>query len=45
MNIAEAKEQLQHCDWLLWLQKETKCTEQKAKNYMRLFNEYGMEIS
>lgn len=44
-KLAEAKEQLQHCDWLLWLQKETKYTEQKAKNYMRLFNEYGMEVS
>ena len=44
-KLAEAAEQLQHCDWLLWLQKETNYTEQSAKNYMRLFNEYGMEVS
>ena len=44
-KLAEAKEQLQHCDWLLWLQKETKYTEQQAKNYIRLFHEYGMELS
>ena len=44
-KLAEAAEQLQHCDWLLWLQKETKYTEQQAKNYIRLFHEYGMELS
>lgn len=40
-RLAEAKEMLQHGEWLPWLERETPFSERHAQNYMRIFREYG----
>lgn len=40
-RLVEAKEMLQHGEWLPWLQKETEFSERSAQNYMKVFREYG----
>ena len=42
-KLAEAEELLQQCVWLL--QEQMNYTEQQVKNCIRLFHEYGMELS
>ncbi len=37
----EAKEMLQHGEWLPWLERETEFSSSSAQRYMKLFEEYG----
>lgn len=40
-RLVEAKEMLQHGEWLGWLERETEFSSSSAQRYMTLFNEYG----
>lgn len=40
-RLCEAKDMLQHGEWLPWLERETDMTDRTAQRYMRAFNEYG----
>lgn len=40
-RLVEAKEMLNHGEWLPWLKRETEFSERSAQNYMKVFNEYG----
>lgn len=40
-RLAEAKELLEHGEWLPWLEKETEFSDRSAARYMKLFEEYG----
>ena len=40
-RLQEAKEMLNHGEWLPWLKRETEFSERSAQNYMKVFNEYG----
>ena len=40
-RLVEAKEMLNHGEWLPWLKRETEFSERSAQNYMRVFNTYG----
>ena len=40
-RLVEAKELLNHGEWLPWLRRETEFSERSAQNYMKVFNEYG----
>ena len=40
-RLREAKELLDHGQWLPWLEKETEFSERTAQRYMRVFEEYG----
>lgn len=40
-RLAEAKEMLEHGEWLPWLEKETEFSDRSAARYMKLFEEYG----
>jgi len=40
-RLVEAKEMLEHGEWLPWLERETEFSERTAQNYMRVFREYG----
>ena len=40
-RLVEAKELLQHGEWLPWLEKETEFSERSAQRYMKVFEEYG----
>ena len=40
-RLVEAKEMLNHGQWLPWLERETDFNERKAQRYMKIFNEYG----
>ena len=40
-RLVEAKEMLNHGEWLPWLKRETDFSERSAQNYMKVFNSYG----
>ena len=40
-RLVEAKELLQHGEWLPWLERETAFSDRHAQRYMKLFKEYG----
>ena len=40
-RLVEAKEMLNHGEWLPWLKRETEFSERSAQNYMKVFNTYG----
>ena len=40
-RLVEAKEMLQHGEWLPWLERETTFSERHAQNYMKVYREYG----
>lgn len=40
-RLVEAKEMLQHGEWLPWLEKETGFSTSSAQRYMQVFKEYG----
>lgn len=40
-RLVEAKEMLNHGEWLPWLKRETDFSERSAQNYMKVFNTYG----
>ena len=40
-RLVEAKEMLQHGEWLPWLKKETEFSERRAQMYMQAFQQYG----
>ena len=40
-RLTEAKELLQHGEWIPWLEKETEFSTSSASRYMKLFEEYG----
>ena len=40
-RLTEAKDLLEHGEWLPWLEKETEFSERSAQNYMKVFREYG----
>lgn len=40
-RLAEAKEMLEHGEWLPWLERETEFSDRSAARYMKLFDEYG----
>lgn len=40
-RLTEAKEMLQHGEWLPWLERETEFSSSSAQRYMKLFKEYG----
>ena len=40
-RLVEAKEMLQHGEWLPWLERETEFSNSSAQRYMKLFDEYG----
>ena len=40
-RLTEAKEMLDHGEWLPWLKRETSFTDRSAQRYMQLFDEYG----
>ena len=40
-RLVEAKELLEHGEWLPWLEKETEFSDRSAARYMKLFEEYG----
>ena len=40
-RLVEAKEMLNHGEWLPWLKRETEFSERSAQNYMKVFNSYG----
>lgn len=40
-RLAEAKEILPHGEWGKWLKEEVKFSERSARNFMKLFTEYG----
>ena len=40
-RLAEAKDMLEHGEWLPWLERETEFSDRSAARYMKLFEEYG----
>ncbi len=42
-RLCEAKDMLQHGEWLPWLSRETEFSDRTAQNYMRAFREYGAD--
>lgn len=40
-RLVEAKEMLNHGEWLPWLERETEFSNSSAQRYMKLFDEYG----
>lgn len=40
-RLAEAKELLEHGEWLPWLERETEFSDRSAQRYMKLYEEYG----
>ena len=40
-RLVEAKELLNHGEWLPWLKRETDFSERSAQNYMKVFNSYS----
>ena len=40
-RLVEAKELLEHGQWLPWLERETEFSDRSAARYMKLFEEYG----
>lgn len=40
-RLTQAKEMLQHGEWLPWLERETEFSDRSAQRYMKLFEEYG----
>ena len=40
-RLVEAKDMLEHGEWLPWLEKETEFSDRSAARYMKLFEEYG----
>ena len=40
-RLVEAKEMLEHGEWLPWLERETEFSDRSAARYMKLFEEYG----
>jgi hypothetical protein len=40
-RLVEAKDMLEHGEWLPWLERETEFSERSAQNYMKVFREYG----
>ena len=40
-RLVEAKEMLEHGQWLPWLERETEFSDRSAARYMKLFDEYG----
>ena len=40
-RLVEAKELLEHGEWLPWLERETEFSDRSAQRYMKLFDEYG----
>ena len=40
-RLVEAKEMMNHGEWLPWLRRETDFSERSAQNYMKVFNTYG----
>ncbi len=40
-RLVEAKEMLQHGEWIPWLERETDFSTSSAARYMKLFEEYG----
>lgn len=42
-RLVEAKEMLEHGEWLPWLERETEFSDRSAARYMKLFEEYGAE--
>ena len=40
-RLVEAKELLNHGEWLPWLKRETDFSERSAQNYMKVFNRYS----
>ena len=40
-RLAEAKEMLNHGEWLPWLERETEFSSSSAQRYMKIFDEYG----
>ena len=40
-RLVEAKEMLNHGEWLPWLERETEFSDRSAARYMKLFDEYG----
>ena len=40
-RLVQAKEMLNHGEWLPWLEKETEFSDRSAARYMKLFDEYG----
>ena len=40
-RLCEAKDMLQHGEWLPWLSRETDFSDRTAQNYMKAFREYG----
>ena len=40
-RLVEAKQMLEHGEWLPWLERETEFSSSSAQRYMKLFDEYG----
>ncbi len=40
-RLVEAKELLEHGEWLPWLERETQISDRSAARYMQVFREYG----
>lgn len=40
-RLVEAKDMLEHGEWLPWLERETEFSDRSAQNYMKVFREYG----
>ena len=40
-RLTQAKELLEHGEWLPWLERETEFSDRSAQRYMKLFEEYG----
>lgn len=40
-RLKEAKEMLNHGEWLPWLEQQTDISERQAQRYMKVFEEYG----
>ena len=40
-RLVEAKQMLEHGEWLPWLERETEFSDRSAARYMKLFEEYG----
>ena len=42
-NLTEAKEMVDHGEWLEWLARETEISQPTASRFMRLYKEYGVD--
>ena len=42
-RLVQAKEMLEHGEWLPWLERETEFSDRSAARYMKLFEEYGAQ--